>query len=331
MTERDDYRKFSQLLHLIQQLCRPIGGMTYADIMNEMDCSRKTAERTVRFLSEQFGDAFITTPDPENGKTYRFRLEIPDGLPPTYLNTEEIIALNTAVKGTKNEDIRAALSSLEYKLNRMLQVKKSLRELNDLEAMVMSQSTTAAPYPYIKTDKKIMNTLQHAVISGTKVVATYETEYAKPGTRKLCPLGFLYGYTNNYLVAYKDGEEHIIRTYILDGLHNVRGTNEHFNVGKFNLEKYAAESFGAYHSINGPYDVKWRADADVADKIKRYMFHPTQKFIPQPDGSVIIKMRADGFYEMSWYLFQWNGKIKPVAPQELVDTYNELLGNLHQV
>lgn len=331
MTERDDYRKFSQLLNLIQQLCRPIGGMTYADIMDVMDCGRKTAERTVKFLGEQFGDAFVTVNDPINTKLRRFRLEMPDGLPPTYLADEDIIALNTAIKTIKNDDIRIALSSLEYKLNRMLQFKRSVRELNDIEAMVMSRATTATPYPYIKTDRKMMDILQHAVISGTKVMANYETEYAKSGVRKLCPLGFLYGYTNNYLVAYKEDKPHIIRTYILDGLHDVKPTHEHFNPGKFDLEKYAAESFGAYHSEHGPYDVKWRADADIADKIQRYVFHPTQKFIPQPDGSVIIKMRADGFYEMSWYLFQWGGKIKPVAPQSLVDTYNELLGNLHQV
>ena len=59
MTNRDDYRKFSQLLNLIQDLCRPIGGMTYDDIMTNLDCGRKTAERTIKFLGEQFGDALI--------------------------------------------------------------------------------------------------------------------------------------------------------------------------------------------------------------------------------------------------------------------------------
>ena len=83
-----------------------------------------------------------------------------------------------------------------------------------------------------------------------------------------------------------------------------------------------------YQSENGPYDVEWLADADVADAVMRYTFHPTQQFIKNHNGTVTIKMRADGFKEMSWYLFQWQGKIKPVAPKLLVDTYYELLNNI---
>lgn len=328
MTERDDYRKFSQLLNLIQDLCRPIGGMTYDDIMASLDCSRKTAERTIKFLGEQFGDALVISNDPTNTKIHRFRLEMPDGLPPTYLNANEIIALNAATKRIKNEDIRSALQSLEYKLNRMLQYKKSTRELNDLEAMVMSRAITAAPYPYLKTNEKTLTAIQHAVISSTKIWAEYKTEHTKSGLRKICPLGFLYGHTNNYLVAYRDDEPDIIRTYILTHLHNVRNTRERFDSKNFDIEKYATQSFGAFHSTHGPYDIQWLADASVAHAIKRYVFHPTQKFIPQPDGSVIIKMHADGFYEMSWYLFQWGGKIKPIYPAELVETYDRLLRNI---
>ena len=88
------------------------------------------------------------------------------------------------------------------------------------------------------------------------------------------------------------------------------------------------ESFGMYHSENGPYDVEWLADADVADAVMRYTFHPTQQFIKNPNGTVTIKMRADGFKEMSWYLFQWSGKIKPIAPVELVSTYNGILKDI---
>ena len=83
-----------------------------------------------------------------------------------------------------------------------------------------------------------------------------------------------------------------------------------------------------YHSDNGPFDVEWLADKDVAEAVARYNFHPTQQFIKNKDGTTTIKMRADGFYEMSWYLFQWQGKIKPVAPKLLVDTYYELLNNI---
>ena len=37
MAVRDDYRKFNELLDLIQQLCKPMAGMTYEEIMAFMD------------------------------------------------------------------------------------------------------------------------------------------------------------------------------------------------------------------------------------------------------------------------------------------------------
>ncbi len=325
---RDDYRKFSELLDLIQLLCRPMNGLTYEEIMDFMNCSRKTAERTIKFLTERFGEAMVITPDPINTKQHRFRLDMPDGLPPEYITTEDMIGLNAAVNRIKNDDIRKNLESLEYKLNRMIQIKKSIRELNDMEAMILSRTNTAAPYPHIKTDEGIINTLQYAVIAFTKVKATYNYREGKTECYTLCPLGFLYGHNNNYLVAYKDGDKKTIKTYILGQLSNIELTNKHFNPGKFDINKYAMESFGMYHSDNGPFDVEWLADKDVAEAVARYNFHPTQQLIKNKDGTTTIKMRADGFYEMSWYLFQWQGKIKPIAPKLLVDTYYQLLNNI---
>ena len=59
MKIRDDYHKFGAILDLIQQLCKPMSGMTYEEIMSFMGCSRKTAEveaagLLVRFLTGKY-------------------------------------------------------------------------------------------------------------------------------------------------------------------------------------------------------------------------------------------------------------------------------------
>ena len=106
MTVRDDYRKFSELLDFIQLLCRPMTGLTYEEIMEVMHCSRKTAERTIKFLTERFGEAMVITPNPINTKQHRFRLEMPDDLPPEYITTNDMLGLNAAVNRIKNDDIQ---------------------------------------------------------------------------------------------------------------------------------------------------------------------------------------------------------------------------------
>ena len=112
MTVRDDYRKFSELLDLIQLLCRPMNGLTYEEIMEFMHCSRKTAERSIKFLADRFGEALVISSDPNNTKQHRFRLEMPDSLPPEYINANDMIGLNVATNRIKNEDIRKNLQSV---------------------------------------------------------------------------------------------------------------------------------------------------------------------------------------------------------------------------
>lgn len=83
-----------------------------------------------------------------------------------------------------------------------------------------------------------------------------------------------------------------------------------------------------YVHFFGDFENHKKASYCVVGAVQRYNFHPTQQLIKNKDGTTTIKMKADGFYEMSWYLFQWQDKIKPVAPKLLVDTYYELLNNL---
>ncbi|MCQ2599673.1 MAG: WYL domain-containing protein [Alphaproteobacteria bacterium] len=322
---RDDYRKFDELLDLIQDMCRPIGGMSYNDIMERLNCSRKTVERIINFLSERFPDSFEKTSDPINPKIQRFRLDSPDGLPPEYLTDDEMLALNAAVKRIKNETINKPLSSLEYKLNRIIGMKKGVRQMNDLEGAILSRTSVVRPYPHIEIDAEIMHTLQYAVLSGHQVQIKYNSADGDLKKYTLCPVGFLYGNSNNYLLAYKDTVSGNVCEFILSRITSLKIKKDHFNASKFDINSYVSESFGAYHSEHGKYDVVWHVSKNAAPAACRYTFHESQKIIKHNDGSLTIKMKCDGLWEMAWYLFQWRGEIVPIAPQELVNVYSDFL------
>jgi len=323
---RDDYRKFDELLDLIRQMSRPTNGLTYEDIMDILHCSRKTAERSIKFLSERFPDAFFASSDALNPKIRRFKLESADGLPPDYLSTDEVLALNGAVKKIKDPTISDALASLEYKLNRMLQVKKPIKEMNDLEGKILSRSVTSYPHPHIIIDSKILNILQRATLGCAKVNATYLNSKGETKTYILCPLGFLYGSTNDYLVAYENIPKGTIKQFVLSGFKDVQLIKtERFNPGKFDINEYSKASFGAYHSDKGPYEIVWRVSAKAAKEAKRYLFHPSQKITENKDGSLTVRFKGDGLWEICWHLFQWQGEIVPVSPLSLVETYKEFL------
>lgn len=53
-------------------------------------------------------------------------------------------------------------------------------------------------------------------------------------------------------------------------------------IKNFNLQKYALESFGAYHE--DLFDIEWLFDKEVPEEASRYIFHPTQTMIKKDDG-----------------------------------------------
>lgn len=325
---RDDNKKFGKLLDLIQALSSYSNGMTYEQIMELMEYSDvRQANRDIGFIRVRFADAFAEERDRENPRVKRFRLYTPDGLPLENLNDEELVALAAAIRSVKNDGIRLPLEKLQHKINLFLTANKRRKASRymDLDSIILSRAAAHIPHPHIETDEEIVRQIDAAILAYKKINITYKYDNGTAKEYLVRPLGFLYGKNNNYLIAYRDNAPDLVRSYVLGNIAQVSPTDQSFDAGNFDVETYANKSFGIYHSPDGPFDIEWRASPDVADAVMRYTFHPTQKMTKNSDGSVTIRFQADGFMEMALYLFQWRGKIVPIAPDALVLEYRTLL------
>ena len=85
----------------------------------------------------------------------------------------------------------------------------------------------------------------------------------------------------------------------------------------FELGAFAARSFGVFQEPVE--DIVLRVSPAAAFRAATYRFHPTQSIEAQPDGSLIVKLRAGGLLELCWHLFTWRGEIEIIAPQRLSD------------
>ena len=92
----------------------------------------------------------------------------------------------------------------------------------------------------------------------------------------------------------------------------------------FSVKEYTDQMFGVYndHKI---FDIVWRVDKSVVADADRYTFHPSQKTKYDPDGSMMVYLHCGGLDAICSHLFQWNGKITPIAPAELVEYYRKKL------
>jgi WYL domain len=59
------------------------------------------------------------------------------------------------------------------------------------------------------------------------------------------------------------------------------------------------------------------APPKAAPDARHFLFHPTQSFEDQPDGSLLVRFRAGGALEMCWHLFTWGNQVKVIEPKRL--------------
>jgi len=83
----------------------------------------------------------------------------------------------------------------------------------------------------------------------------------------------------------------------------------------FNLEAYAAQSFGVFQEE--PIDVVLRFAPEAADDAAVWRFHPTQSIEREPNGALTVRFRAGGMQEMCWHLFTWGTAVTVEAPDVL--------------
>lgn len=319
---RDNYNRVYELLVLIDALRQSMAGLSYDDICEKIGWERRTAERMMKIVETHYWDSFIKMRG-DDRKIY-FRLSNKEKFPPNCISENEIVALRTALGFVKNnEPLKLPLERLAGKLTNLKSGTKS-----NIEDMMIVSGTASAPRPYIKVSRKILEPLQHAVLAQKTIRIKYAfPDSGKFSTQTLCPLGFLYGVQDNYLIASYIGDVKHPRHYKLSNIESVKLLKDYFVAENFDIRKYAAKSFGTFidHTRSRGYNVKWRVKPEAAARAKRFVFHPTQKISRQRDGSLIIEFTADGLREMAWHLMTWEGMIQPLAPRELVAEYKEQL------
>ncbi len=210
-----------------------------------MDVGRRTAER----MRDAVWAAFPQMEAIEDPPTKRFR--IPSGLDSLFQTptADELAALRTAADGYAAggaEGRAAALHALERKLMSALRGAARRKVAPDLEALIQAETIAVHPGPRPFEDQAVLAAIRTAVKGLQALSFRYEGGSAPGRTRKVTPLGILFGRAN-YLVA-AEGRDPRPRTFRLDRMQAVTALDEPAPPPEdFSLQAFANESFGIYH------------------------------------------------------------------------------------
>lgn len=316
MEDKPRYSRTSDILELLILMQSRVQGVSLSDIQKQFSVSRRTAERmrdSIIVMVPQVEELPTNSREKRWGFNTAYLKEIINFTP------EEIASLEKMKQFQSEngfEDKHKVLDSTITKIRALS--RKNLTKIEDsLEILMQTEGFAVKQMPKYKFDLEMLSTIREAMSKMVKFSAKYNDREAK-----ISPYGLIYG-EKVYLIAVEEEKGANPFTYLLHKFSDVKLTNEQFDKGNFDLEAFSKQSFGVYQGEC--FDVKLLFNQNVANDVLVYQFHPTQKIKQNEDGTVTVKFKASGDYEILWHLFKWGDNVQILAPKSLKNEYVQML------
>lgn len=316
MEDKPRYSRISDILQLLVLMQANPLGVTIQEIQQEFNVSRRTAER----MRESITNIFPQIDELESNDRVKHW-----GFTGGYLNEiivftpEELANLEKLKEKQIFEDKAKLLDSTINKIKALS--RKSYNKIeNVLEILLQTEGYAVRQMPKHNIDNKVLDIIREAMKSNKKITATYSNK-----NKTISPYGLVYG-EKIYLIAREEEKGPDPYNYLLHKFKDVKLTDQTFNKGDFNLKEFSEKSFGVYQG--NVQEVKLQFEKETADEVLSYHFHPTQKVKQNDDGTVNVKFKASGDYEILWHLFKWGTSVKIISPKSLKNKYIEMLENI---
>ncbi|WP_037299516.1 helix-turn-helix transcriptional regulator [Rubritepida flocculans] len=312
MPER--HEKLADGLRLILLLSGSRAGRTLNELAQEFGVGRRTIERMLAAIREVCGE-LEQVPSDEAQKRWR--------LPPSPLarvqplTAAEVAELDLAARRLAAEGLaeRAALlRGAAEKLRAAMDARALQRAEPDVEALLANEGIAMRPGPRVQVPEPLITTLRQAILATRLVRLRYSTGRSNAREHLVEPYGLLYGQRPYLLAARRDKPDAAV--WRLDRILAAEVTEQPFTPRPgFELPKLAAQSFGVWREP--PVEVVLRFREDAAREAANWLFHPTQRLEPQPDGTLLLRFTAGGLEEMAHHLATWGEAVEVIRPDAL--------------
>lgn len=312
------FQKAQDLLKLAGMSAGRHRGISVKEVAEEFGVNERTAQRMIYALKEVFPSISHQT-DTERRRRWKLRDTSMLGMQGIY--DRELVALEMSIRRAEREGApvdASALRSLRDRLMATLPSTHARRAEVDAEAILEAKGYACRPGPKVKTSHDTMLIIAAALRGPFRLVIKYQGgQDPEPLRRVIEPYGLLLG-TRHYLIARDTAKDPALRRFRLDRITQVEITTQWFEKDKdFNLEAYAAQSFGSFHADAEVSRVAWRFSPGAAAIAREFEFHPKQEIFEQEDGGLLVTFEASGLVEMAWHLYKWGDAVEVIEPAAL--------------
>lgn len=312
--------KPAELLRLALALASNAEGMTIDEMETFCGVGRRTIERRLVALQQIVG----SLDRQEDGRRVRYRLNGRTiGSFATAPTSEELAELENAARACEKGRDRARaeiLRSLDRKIRASLREAERYRLAPDIEARLRSEAFArqAGPRPF--AEATLLGQLRQALLSERMLRFRYGEGDGPKRRHRVIPYGLLFA-ARYYLVASHAGKPEPV-LFRLSRITDLEVLDEVDRPpSDFDLDTYVERSFAVFQEE--PETIILRFDSEVAGDARAFLFHPTQQFVEEIDGSLTVRLIAGGLLEIAYHLMTWGGHVTIVEPERLKQVMRE--------
>lgn len=312
------FRKAQELIRLAEMAGSRYRGVCLNDVSDAFGVNQRTAQRMMREFEEAFPSHICST---DRDRRRWWKLNDTTLMHLQGVRASELSALDMAIKRAQHEgavmDVRG-LASLRDRLLASMPSIHARKTETDAAAILEVQGLACRPGPKAKLAPNILGAIAEGIKAPFSMDIVYQAARdPEPRVRKVEPYGLLLG-TRQYLIARDIENGRVYRRYRMDRITSAKITGQSFaRDTDFDLDAFAVQAFGSYHSDDEHGRVVWRFAPSAAAVAREFEFHPTQQVTDEPDGGLRVEFMASGWIEMVWHLYQWGDQVEVIEPEAL--------------
>ncbi len=297
-------------LDMLRELQAARYGRTVHELADEYRCTVRTVQRDIQVL-EAVG-FWLERRQDDQRIYYRFARETRLPLNFSVMEAAALIFAERAGLGLEGtpfgEHLRSAVRRLTGAMSP--EMRQFFERASDYYVPM------ARGYKPYEDARQILESLNEAVMQRRVCRVSYRSPHAEePRRYEIEPLRFQPHRGGLYVISRVARYDNLI-TQAVERFEEVEVTEEEFEPpDHLSIDERVRDTFGI--SYEEPMDVAVRFTADQAPYVRERIWHPSQQLEELPDGRVVLRLRAGGFFEIKSWILGFGAAAEVLEPEEL--------------
>ncbi|MDY6971449.1 MAG: WYL domain-containing protein [Thermodesulfobacteriota bacterium] len=294
-------------------------------LARRFEVSRKTGQRDIDFMRDRLNAPLVYVPE-KRGYTYE---EKTYELPGIWIKEVELAALFISFRLASTIPDKELKSSLKSFLAQIL---SSYSFTKHVSLDKISQKVSVKNIEYSQTSDTIFQAVINSLFSEKSLTIHYYSPHKNEDTqRDILPLHLLQYMGSWHLIAFCTLRGQL-RYFTLSRIRAVKPSVKSitYQISSGSLKKYIRKNFGILSSEDSM-EICLKFSRKIAPWISEQIWHPEQKRVVNPDGTLCLTFPAADLREIRGEVLKYGAQVEVLSPPALKEEVKKEIKNMQKI